>query len=464
MADPKDENLQLSRARELFRNKEFFDAIRLLKSIVRSSELHEAYWLLARASYLTNDWREAACAARKAKDLRPGEAKYNALLARSLTKFGDFAGADHAWRAALQHESAPAAWHAGFASVCQACGKFEEAIRQYEYAISRTSSPPNAWMHRLGMCALRSHGDRPLKGLARSAARKVQDRYVPELRALAKSGAVIALDLVGDPTKCAPTCPAIIRSRGRWVLSYFAGTLSACKFSRDILSHRELSDHLDEYVVPALPIAMIVTPEKYEEYLEAIGPKSRNMLRKVERRGYTFHRFNRNDHLHDLHEINTSKELRGGRIMTSEYRQFPQPTSGGNGSYCSQHHVIYHGCFRGKKLVAYCSIQYLHELGIVDLILGHGAYLADGIMNGLIASIVKDCIATRSIKCLSYLTLVSGRPELVGFKKRVGFKSYAVFINLNSLKTVVGDVLPAPFREKIIDYLGRRLWLSLSSR
>jgi hypothetical protein len=64
-------------------------------------------------------------------------------------------------------------------------------------------------------------------------------------------------------------------------------------------------------------------------------------------------------------------------------------------------------------------------------------------MNGLIASMVRDCVEKRSVKYINYLTLFSGSTKLIGFKKRVGFKSYVAFVDVQKFGDVSGR-MPDP--------------------
>jgi hypothetical protein len=274
-----------------------------------------------------------------------------------------------------------------------------------------------------------------------------QHRYRPELKALIRSGALIVVDLVGDAKKCGPKCESeFIKPWGNWIVSNFSGTLSSYEFLSDILTAHKVCDECERYAVPAVPMALIAIPKTYDEYLAAIGPKSRNMLRKAERGGYIFRHFDYNAHLQDIYEINTSKESRGGRAMTEAYREYPQPSADGNVGCCQQHRRIYYGCFLQNKLVAYCMLIYLNDIGVINTILGHGAYLSGGIMNGLVGSIVKECVEHRSVKYINYLTLYGGTPQLIGFKRRVGFQSYAVFVDVQKLDALMSDPSPKKSR------------------
>jgi hypothetical protein len=278
-----------------------------------------------------------------------------------------------------------------------------------------------------------------------------ESRFRAELDALVAGSQIAIIDLVGDSTTCGPKCEEqVILPWSKWIFGHFCGALPAKVF------RPHLDQGLDNLLVPAMPLALIQIPKSYEDYLAKIGPKSRNMLRKAERKGYGCRIIDRNEHLQGIYEVNISKETRGGKPMTQAYREFPQLSSDANPSYCAKHQLVWYGCFLEQRLTAYCSMYFVNDLAVINTILGHGDHLLNGIMNALIAFVVQDCIENRAAKYINYLSLHSGRPELVGFKKRVGFDSYAVFVNVKPLKVVAG-ALPVRFAERWQERLVRGL-------
>src|SRR5208337_3108174 len=71
----------------------------------------------------------------------------------------------------------------------------------------------------------------------------------------------------------------------------------------------------------AYPLALLRIPSTHGEYLKEIGPKTRNMIRKAEQKGYEFKEFNWNDHLDEIYEINISKDARQSESMRGWYRE-----------------------------------------------------------------------------------------------------------------------------------------------
>lgn len=68
------------------------------------------------------------------------------------------------------------------------------------------------------------------------------------------------------------------------------------------------------------PLALLRIPFSHGEYLRQVGNKTRNMIRKADRQGYEFKEFVWNDHLDEIYEINTSKEIRQSEPMRDWYQ------------------------------------------------------------------------------------------------------------------------------------------------
>jgi hypothetical protein len=253
-------------------------------------------------------------------------------------------------------------------------------------------------------------------------------RFLPELRALLGDGTIAVVDLCANQTRCGDLCRHQIEHWETWLAEYFVGTYPATVFGDVMPRSVAATVSLARCQVPAIALAMLTVTPNYDDYLRRIGAKSRNMLRKVERKGYRFCSIEWSDHLVEIYAINVSKSMRGGIPMTEEYRSFPprlkpEPIHG-----CNAHNFECYGCVCGNRLVAYCAIHYCGELAIIRNVLGHAAHLPDGIMNGLMAHVARACALRGIVKYLNYLTLHSRTRELDGFKKRVGFEPKAVLV------------------------------------
>jgi hypothetical protein len=256
-----------------------------------------------------------------------------------------------------------------------------------------------------------------------------RERFFPELQSLIGGAEIATIDLCASATRCEEACARQIERWRSWLAEYFVGTYPATAFVDELGPRLTTIEPLCRYRVPAIALALLSIPPNHDGYLRRIGTKPRNMLRKVERKGYRFRTFAWHDHLDEIYAINTSKPMRGGMAMTPEYQTFPprlkpEPIRG-----CTAHNFDCCGCFYGEQLVAYCAIHFCGELGIVRNNLGHAAHLPDGIMNGIIAYAVRICVDRGTVKYMNYLTLHSRTRSLDGFKRRVGFKPKAVLIH-----------------------------------
>lgn len=146
--------------------------------------------------------------------------------------------------------------------------------------------------------------------------------------------------------------------------------------------------------------------------------KTRNMVKNA-RKNYTYKQFKFNVHIYEIDDINASKKVRSGGPMRGWYVEPARPTSR-ELELCNIHRDVWVGAFQRNKLVAYCHLEILEGLGVINSILGHKD--ARGAVNGLI-----DYMATSlGLDWLNYLTLASSPPSLRSFKERVGFREYTV--------------------------------------
>lgn len=226
---------------------------------------------------------------------------------------------------------------------------------------------------------------------------------------------MIVIDIKGDTSLCAPDCNELIKSWQSWV----TGTTNFGRITID-----------GNYVSHELSPAMIHIPETIEGYRKMIGDKSRNMISKSVRHGYSAQVINYNDFISDIHAVNTSKAERQGRLMAENYRIMPKPIMR-HGEYCCTHDKKFYGVIKEGRLYAWANIAIVNELVVVNQILGHGAHLSYGIMNALVDYIVRDCITNYpNAKFVNYLTLTGCLPGLALFKKSMGFvPTVCKFIN-----------------------------------
>lgn len=171
--------------------------------------------------------------------------------------------------------------------------------------------------------------------------------------------------------------------------------------------------------------AMLRIPQSQANYLERIGDKARNMIRKAQRQGYVYSKVDPNDYLDDVLEIRTSDPVRQGKPIPDYYKVRPtqmidEPFCNG----CNLHGEDFYGVFKDGKLVAYTTIFFYGELGQVNHILGHVDHLQDGVMNLLISEMVREVIAHRPwVRAINYLYPHASKTNTgIGlFKRSIGF-------------------------------------------
>jgi hypothetical protein len=272
---------------------------------------------------------------------------------------------------------------------------------------------------------------RPRAAAAPEPAAK-REGFADEVLRLAGEGPRIALDLVGDGTGCSERCAAHAAKWGEWARTAFHGTLPL----RGVLERAagELGLDIDaadgtEVVVPGVALALLPVAPTAEDYQAAIGAKSRNMLRKLEREGYRTGPLDYNAHLDDLHAVNTSKPVRSGGPMTEAYLQ-PLKPIGSLVDACPRHRSVYLGAFRDGRALGYARLVIVNELGVIDQILGHADALPHGVMNGLVRELDDVARASGCVRAINYLTLRSSTATLDRFKRSVGFEAHATFLRV----------------------------------
>jgi predicted O-methyltransferase YrrM len=272
--------------------------------------------------------------------------------------------------------------------------------------------------------------DAPADAARGEAPETEESARLRERNELLDAGEICALDLVGDPSRCGPECAGFVARWSDWGRSAFAGHDAAYEVLDDpaaVFAHRP-DGLIGELVVPRVAMALIEVPEHFDEYLKAIGAKSRNMIRKATRNGFEHRRFNHDEHLEGIHEINVSKPVRSGGPMTASYTEFPRAT--GTHVLCDQHDDRYLGAFRDGRLRAYVQLIIVNELAVFNRFIGHGDDLKDGVMNGLTAFVLEYALGCRHLRAINYLTLHSSTEAQDRFKRSVGFVGKAGVLNV----------------------------------
>ena len=175
------------------------------------------------------------------------------------------------------------------------------------------------------------------------------------------------------------------------------------------------------------PLALLRIPVSHDEYLAAVGPKTRNMIRKAERQGYEYKEFVWNDHLDEIFEINTSKEVRQSAPMRGWYTEPVQPR------YHSTEELRYrkyYGAFKDGKLHAYLHVVLCGNFAFFRHFMGHAQHLTYGIMNGLVSYAVHEHIGDPKIRWLKYGDLSRESSSMHSFRKHAGFEGYVILFDM----------------------------------
>jgi hypothetical protein len=184
----------------------------------------------------------------------------------------------------------------------------------------------------------------------------------------------------------------------------------------------EASDTGQE-VLLGYPLFLLEFPKTHHEYLRNVSCKTRNTIRKSVKQGYEFGEFIWNDHLEEIYEVNTSKEIRVGGPMTGWYTKKVEPRPEQGPGYA------YYGAFKDGILRGYAHIVTAGDVAFVRHFMGHGAHLQNGIMNGLISHVVEAHAGATQPRWLKYGTPWSG-PSASAFRRHAGFSEYAVLLDL----------------------------------
>lgn len=181
-------------------------------------------------------------------------------------------------------------------------------------------------------------------------------------------------------------------------------------------------------------MSAVIKLDEYENthqyILEGLNATSRNRYRYSCKTGYLSKRLTvdeRNNLLQAIHEINVSAPQRQGREMSPSYKIFPSKVS--NTHTCEEHYTDFYGCFtREGKLIAYATIQISGKNAFVSQILGHKAYLNDGVMLNLWVEIVTMVAGSSQCQTLVYYHWNCASKGLQDWKKAVGCKP--ILLNL----------------------------------
>jgi hypothetical protein len=175
-------------------------------------------------------------------------------------------------------------------------------------------------------------------------------------------------------------------------------------------------------------VAVIVIPDDVENdwWNTAESKWMRQKVRRCQKAGYEFRRFEHNDHIDEIHEINTSLTERQGRKMSALYTEKPAPTRSLKNQPCDRHRRDYYGVFKDGKLFAYTYIFTCGEMMVYSRLLGHGDALKDDVMNLMVFEAAKVRHAESGTRYAVYHMADNGSEGLQFFKRKMGFVGHRV--------------------------------------
>ena len=159
----------------------------------------------------------------------------------------------------------------------------------------------------------------------------------------------------------------------------------------------------------------------YENWWEAVGKKTRNMVRKAEKNGV------------NTLVVGPSEKLAEGiwRIYNEtpirQERAFPHygiSLAGANSIVFSAKEDTFIGAFIGEELVGFIQLVYGDKIAIVQQILSFQRHSDKAVNNALIAKAVEVC-ALRQVGWLMYARM-GNHPSLDNFKENNGFAKFSL--------------------------------------
>jgi hypothetical protein len=155
-----------------------------------------------------------------------------------------------------------------------------------------------------------------------------------------------------------------------------------------------------------------------DKYMEQIKGKNWGAYhaKRARSRGYVFAEIDRNRHVDDIHEINTSEDSRQGRPMDKTYQEKQS-------NFDVQNHFKYYGILNSDgKLVAYGNLGLYGNFGAFSQLIG--VRNNDGIMHLLIVETIFRLIEEGALQYVMYDTFFGAQPGMQQFKRILGFRPY----------------------------------------
>lgn len=173
-------------------------------------------------------------------------------------------------------------------------------------------------------------------------------------------------------------------------------------------------------------VALLKIPDTFEDFLKGGERQAlRTNRTKALKEGFKYSQFEAKQYVEDILAINTSAPVRQAKPMDKSYLTREMVLK-----FIEENPVL-HGVFNKEgTLVAYSQTVLCGEVLILNRIIGHAAFVDQGIMYLLVSEIVKEMISLKKENGLPlwimYDMFFGALPGLRYFKERLGFKPYRV--------------------------------------
>jgi hypothetical protein len=160
----------------------------------------------------------------------------------------------------------------------------------------------------------------------------------------------------------------------------------------------------------------------YDSWWQAVGKKTRNMVRKAEKEGVKVELAEPNDKfIEGVWKIYNETPIRQGRAFP-QYGQTPEYV--GWNIHHFEKQATYIGAYLGDELVGFIQLLHGKQVAIISQILSMQQHWDKSLNNAMIAKAVEVC-AAEGEKYLIY-GRVGNHPSLDQFKKSNGFKKFSI--------------------------------------
>jgi len=159
----------------------------------------------------------------------------------------------------------------------------------------------------------------------------------------------------------------------------------------------------------------------FDEWLTAVGKKTRNMIRRAEKSGVKVKVVELNDKLVEgIWKIYNETPIRQGRA----FPHFGESLKSVGDNMALAEKVTFIGAYLDEELVGFIQIVYGDQIAIISQILSLQKHWDKALNNALLAKAVEVC-ATNDNRWLMY-GRIGNHPSLDRFKENNGFKKYPI--------------------------------------